>query len=165
MNVHETRNILCDNKINFSLILAKFIEFGRLTENMRGIKSGLSRKAPLHFRMTAHSNVFHARCCRQGWARLRPSAKTCEWGPERNKDILGPHRTHGRRRLQCRRRMDTFFGLPTALSFNNSLCCHKSFILWLLHSQIYRLNEYNILRTNKKQHDISSLNNEKHKRI
>ena len=38
----------------------------------------------------------------------------------------------------------------TALSFNAHLCCHKSFILWLFRSQIYRLNEYNILRTNEK---------------
>ena len=48
--------------------------------------------------------------------------------------------------------LDKFLTLAndTALSFNNNLCCHKSFILWLRRSQMHPLNEYNILHTNKK---------------
>lgn len=36
----------------------------------------------------------------------------------------------------------------TALSFNYNLCCYNLFILWLLLSQIYQLNEYTTVHEN-----------------
>jgi hypothetical protein len=44
MNLYETQNNLHINKIQTSLMLAKFEKIGRLVENMQRIKSGLSRK-------------------------------------------------------------------------------------------------------------------------
>ncbi|EFA91689.1 hypothetical protein HMPREF0650_0005 [Hoylesella buccalis ATCC 35310] len=44
MKLHETPNDLHNNKIRSLLLLAKFEKIGRLVENMRRIKSGLSRK-------------------------------------------------------------------------------------------------------------------------
>ncbi|ERT59924.1 hypothetical protein HMPREF1254_0968 [Prevotella sp. BV3P1] len=42
-----------NNKIRSLLLLAKFEKIGRLVENMRRIKSGLSRKMFHHFWMFA----------------------------------------------------------------------------------------------------------------
>lgn len=53
LNVCKTQNYLYHNKIRFSLLLAKFEKIGRLVENMRRIKSGLSRKMFHHFWMFA----------------------------------------------------------------------------------------------------------------
>lgn len=49
MKLHETPNDLHNNKIRSLLLLAKFEKIGRLVENMRRIKSGLSRKMFHHF--------------------------------------------------------------------------------------------------------------------
>ena len=59
MKLHETPNDLHNNKIRSLLLLAKFEKIGRLVENMRRIKSGLSRKMFHYFSMfscryTAH---------------------------------------------------------------------------------------------------------------
>ena len=53
MNLYETQNNLHINKIRSLLLLAKFEKIGRLVENMRRIKSGLSRKMFHHFWMLA----------------------------------------------------------------------------------------------------------------
>ena len=49
MKVLETQNDLHNNKIRSLLLLAKFEKIGRMVENMRRIKSGLSRKMFHHF--------------------------------------------------------------------------------------------------------------------
>lgn len=54
MKLHGTLNDLHNNKIRFSLLLVKFEKIGRLVENMRRIKSGLSRKMFHHFWMFAY---------------------------------------------------------------------------------------------------------------
>ena len=53
INLNEPQNNLHSNKIQTSLMLAKFEKIGRLVENMRRIKSGLSRKMFHHFWMFA----------------------------------------------------------------------------------------------------------------
>lgn len=53
MEVHETQNDLHNNKIRSLLLLVKSEKIGRLVENMRRIKSGLSRKMFHHFWMFA----------------------------------------------------------------------------------------------------------------
>lgn len=53
MKLHEALNDLHNNKIRSLLLLAKFEKIGRLMENMRRIKSGLSRKMFHHFWMFA----------------------------------------------------------------------------------------------------------------
>ena len=53
MKLHESLNDLNNNKIRSLLMLAKFEKIGRLVENMRRIKSGLSRKMFHHFWMFA----------------------------------------------------------------------------------------------------------------
>lgn len=49
MKLHESLNELYNNKIRSLLLLAKFEKIGRLVENMRKIKSGLSIKMFHHF--------------------------------------------------------------------------------------------------------------------
>ncbi|GEM_PF-5003074 len=51
MKLHESLNELYNNKIRSLLLLAKFEKIGRLVENMRRIKSSLSRKMFHHFWM------------------------------------------------------------------------------------------------------------------
>lgn len=53
MKLHGTPNDLHNNKIQTSLMLAKFEKIGRLVENMRRIKSGLSKKMFHNFWMFA----------------------------------------------------------------------------------------------------------------
>lgn len=53
MKVRKAQKDLCHNKIRSSLLLAKFEKIGRLVENMRRIKSGLSRKMFHHFWISA----------------------------------------------------------------------------------------------------------------
>ncbi|KGF36619.1 hypothetical protein HMPREF2137_01075 [Hoylesella buccalis DNF00853] len=53
MNLPEMQNNLHSNKIRTSLMLAKFEKIGRLVENMRRIKRGLSRKMFHYFWMLA----------------------------------------------------------------------------------------------------------------
>lgn len=53
INLNEPQNNLHSNKIQTSLMRAKFEKIGRLVENMRRIKSGLSRKMIHHFWMFA----------------------------------------------------------------------------------------------------------------
>lgn len=53
MKLHESLNELYNNKIRSLLLLAKFEKIGRLVENMRRIKSSLSRKMFHHFWMFA----------------------------------------------------------------------------------------------------------------
>lgn len=53
MKLHESLNELYNNKIRSLLLLAKFEKIGRLVENMRKIKSGLSRKMLHHFWISA----------------------------------------------------------------------------------------------------------------
>ena len=53
MKLHESLNELYNNKIRTSVMLSKFEKIGRLVENMRKIKNGLSRKMFHHFWMFA----------------------------------------------------------------------------------------------------------------
>ncbi len=59
MKVLETQNDLHNNKIRSLLLLAKFEKIGRLVENMRRIKSGLSRKMSHHYWMLPCRNAVH----------------------------------------------------------------------------------------------------------
>ncbi len=59
MKLHETPNDLHNNKIRSLLLLAKFEKIGKLVENMRRIKSGLSRKMFHYFSMFACRYTVH----------------------------------------------------------------------------------------------------------